>query len=223
MLAREVIVTVVALLYLTGCDFGATLPSRVPAPPENVQPGDKLPIRMRTGILPGAITGPPPPDAGLTSSQCAKITDGGGTADGCITAEIKCGEVIIGHTRGGVEKYDSRFYEKNFCTPRTTNHNSGDERVYRLRIEDSDTRALVFLDTPCANLDLAAVKYASDTCPPGDMYQANQCEMNIKPGKAREMVDLWNQEPTSWWIVVEGQDEEEGAFALTVQCEKINW
>lgn len=213
----------ILLLTLAACQYGFTLPSSDPAPAGTVKAGDKVPLRMRRGILPGAVTGPPPPDAGITSSQCSTITDGGPLEDDCIAGEITCGDVIIGATRGGVDRYNSKFYEKNFCTPRTTNHNSGDERVYRLKINDTNTRALVYLDTPCANLDMAAVKYTSDTCPPGDLTTAQQCEENIKPGTTREMVDLWNQEETSWWIIVEGQDDDEGAFALTVQCEKINW
>lgn len=213
----------IAWLLLSGCDYGFTLPSSTPPPTGKAEAGQKMEVRMRRGILPGKITGPPPPDAGISASQCNDMTDGGPLIDDCISGEITCGEVIRGHTRGGVDRYDSKFYEKNFCTPRTTNHDGGDERVYRLVIPDAETRALVYLDTPCANLDLGAVKYTSDECPAGDMYNANQCEMNIKPGKTREMVDLWNQEPTSWWIIVEGLDDEEGAFALSVQCEKINW
>jgi hypothetical protein len=216
-------VTAILLFSLTACQYGFTLPSSDPAPASDVKAGDKVPLRMRRGILPGSITGPPPPDSPIGSAQCSTITDGGELMDGCVTGEISCGDVIIGATRGGIKQYDSKFYEHNFCTPRTTNHNSGDERVYKLRITDPNVRALVYLDTPCANLDLAAVKYTSDECPPGDLTTAQQCEENIKPSTTREMVDLWNQELTTWWIIVEGQDDEEGAFALTVQCETINW
>jgi hypothetical protein len=42
--------------------------------------------------------------------------------------------------------------------------------------------------------------------------------MNIKDGTRREMVDLWSDTETRWYIVVEGRGDEEGAFALTVQC-----
>jgi len=147
------------------------------------------------------------------------MQDGGPLADAeCLTAEIHCGETIIGHSRGGVKRYNTRFYEANFCTPGTTQHDGGDERVYLLRLTEPQTRAIVYLDSPCGNLDLAALKSNSEQCPSAGA-NLSQCEMNIKPGTQREKVDLWNNDPTNWWLVVEGQGNEEGAFSLTVQCE----
>ena len=42
--------------------------------------------------------------------------------------------------------------------------------------------------------------------------------MNIKKGNTRERVDLFARDPITWYVVVEGIDDEEGAFALTVEC-----
>jgi hypothetical protein len=209
-----------ALLLVAGCDYGFTLPSTDPKPGGPTIAGQKLPIRLRRGLLPGTVTGPPPPDPGLSPDQCGTLNEGGGLQDDCVTAEVHCGETIIGHTRGGTNRFNTRFYEANFCTPATTQHDGGDERVYILDLPDPQTRALVYLDTPCANLDLAALKYSGDTCP-SNSSNLPQCEMFPKDGKKREKLDLYNNDPTRWWIVVEGQGEEEGAFALTVQC--IKW
>ncbi len=211
------------LFLVLACDYGLTLPSSdPPTPTEDLKPGVTTPIRTRRNILPGQVTGPPPPDAGLTGSQCGAMSDGGPVGgDGCVTAELHCNETIVGNTNGGVAKFDTRFYEQFFCTPATTNHDGFDERVYRLKLEP-DTRALVYLDTPCADLDLAAVKFSGDECPTGSSM-VNQCEELIQSGTKREKVDLWNQGDSQWYVIVEGKDDEEGSFALTVQCEHLKW
>lgn len=203
---------------LPACDYGFTLPSETP-PPETIAPNQKIQLRPRQSILPAQVTGPPPPDAGITAGQCSQLTDGGAVNGDCVTAEVSCGETIIGHTRGGIQRFDTRFYEAMFCTPATTNHDGGDERVYVLELPEPRTRALVYLDTPCADLDLGAVLYNSDYCP-SKSSTINRCEMTRKPGTKREMVDLWNDVPSKWYLIVEGVGDEEGAFALTVQCEK---
>lgn len=210
----------ILLSVLVGCDYGLTLPSGE-APAGKAEAGATAPIRLRKNILPGQVTGPPPPDAGITQAQCNDLQDGGAMIDDCVTAEIHCNETIVGHTRGGANGlFSNRFYEKHFCTPATTDHKSGDERVYRFRTTAPWQRALVYLDTPCANLDLAAVFHNGDTCPTLE-NSINRCEMNIKQGNRRESVDLFNDnEGSTWYIIVEGQGNEEGAFSLTVQCEQ---
>ena len=206
---------------LFGCDYGFTLPAEQSVPAD-VKPGDKIPIRPRRSILPGSVTGPPPPDAGITQAQCSTISDGGPLegSNECLTAKIACGETVIGHTRGGVNLYNTKFYEQKFCTPATTQHDGGDERVYLLELPEPNTRAIVYLDTPCADLDLAAMQYASGNHCPSNSSNVPRCEMTRKEGTAREKVDLFNDSPSQWWIVVEGVGDEEGAFSLTVQCEE---
>ena len=82
--------------------------------------------------------------------------------------------------------------------------------------------AQVTLDTPCADLDLAAFKYSGEDCPsPGTSTPI--CDMWPKDGTKREHVTLVSQHETSWYIIVEGKDEHEGAFSLTVQCRPGLW
>jgi hypothetical protein len=210
-----------AILSLVfGCGGSDTTTTPTLTPPGN----DDAPKLQVTGgpsgskaILPGSTSQPPPPNAAMERSECNAMTDGGPLTAGCITKEIKCGEILKGHTLGGVKNFDTKFYERGTCTPGLTNHDGGDERVYILNMPDGDHKAIVTLDTPCADLDLAAFKYKGDDCP-DPSTTVSRCEMWPKDGNQRERVELVTQHPSTWFIIVEGKDEEEGAFALTVEC-----
>lgn len=169
-------------------------------------------------INPGSQQGrPDPPVEVIGRSQCSEITDGGDVDDYGITGRIECGEQIVGHTRGGVRAFDTRFYEANFCTPATTDHSGGDERIYRLSVPDGRLRPWVTLDTPCADLDLAVIKWSGRELPTSGS-SVNDCEMFPKGGRTREIVDVTSDRASEWLIVVEGKGDDEGAFGLTVQC-----
>lgn len=211
-------------LWWTGCcglvSMDSCLTTSSPEGPLKgpLVPNFKFGLRERQWILPGVDTSPPPPEWGVTSSNCGDLEDGGlVNGPGCITNEISCGETVIGHTKGGVQRFDSKFYEKKFCWPFTVNHDGGDERVYRLVMPEGEWKAFVTLDTPCANLDLVAIKWDGDDCP---TMSANvpQCEANFDVKSSREVVELVHQGQATWYLVVEGRDDEEGAFALHVQC-----
>ncbi len=169
-------------------------------------------------ILPGTDTSLPPPEWAVTSKNCEDLADGGPVGGpGCVTADVSCGETIIGHTVGGVRRFDSKFYEKKFCWPFTVNHDGGEERVYRLVMPEGEWKAFVTLDTPCANLDLFAVKWEGEECPTMSSNVA-RCEANLDVKTDREFVELVHQGQATWLLVVEGRGEEEGPFALHVQC-----
>ncbi|HHO52467.1 MAG TPA: hypothetical protein ENK18_16755 [Deltaproteobacteria bacterium] len=182
-----------------------------------LKPNLKLELRERRPLLPSG--GPPPPEAGVLPSQCDDLDDGGPVnGPSCITDRISCGDTIIGHTKGGVQLYDTRFWEKKFCWPATVQHDGGDERVYRLDMPRGEWRAFVWLDTPCADLDMMAIKFNDDRCPTID-HSLPRCEAMLKKGaRNRERIELVHQGEATWYIVVEGRDDEEGAFALHVQC-----
>ena len=181
-----------------------------------------LKVKPQQSLCPIADSPLPIATPGLVADQCDDVDHGGGRfGPDCATRVIECGDQIIGHTVGGVDKYDSRFYEKNFCTPKLSNHDGGDERVYQLRMPPGEWTAFVDLASPCADLDLAAIQYSGDTCPPPDAM-IRRCEMWPKPRTQGERVQIVSQNPrgSTWWIVVEGKNEQEGAFSLAVQCRK---
>ena len=164
--------------------------------------------------------GPRFPDTVIEREQCGDLEDGGPTKDSCITAEVHCDEMVIGHTLGGVERYDSVFYEKKFCWPRTMNHDGGDERVYRLEMPPGEWRAFVTMHTPCADLTLAGIRHDANSCP--DMRDmVRQCEMAPKNDYESERIELVSQtegKGAVWYLVVEGRGDEEGPFSLHIQC-----
>jgi hypothetical protein len=212
-------VLILALLAGCGLDSSLTMPSEKGAFKGKLQQGLKMPFRERVAILPGSDSRPPVPDYVVHREQCDDLTEGGPNhGPDCVTDTIECGETIIGHTKGGVQRFDSRFYEKHFCTPYTTNHDGGDERVYQLELPEGDMTAFVYLDTPCADLDMAGIRWSEDECPRMDNL-VNQCEMWPDAyARDREYMRLVSQKGSTWLIVVEGKNDDEGAFALHVQC-----
>lgn len=167
------------------------------------------------------VTAPEWPLALLDPTMCDDMQDGGPVEDGCVTADLKCGDNIIGHTVGGVDRYDTTFYEKKFCWPSTLQHDAGNERVYRLTMPDGEWRAWVTLYSPCEDLNVAAMRFDDDTCPTIDSM-IKVCEMSVKKSTITDRIELTTQTPSSyeptWYVVVEGPDDKDGPFSLHVQC-----
>jgi len=209
-------------LYLAACSWGGS--DELPTAPDAKGPLPTLQLGKTTQVTRGPPPGADPqqpvgPEPVLTNESCDQLDDGGPVAGPeCITAEITCGETVIGHTRGGTQSFDSKFYDKKFCTPATTNHDGGDERVYRLKMPAGDWTATAWLDTPCADLDLAGIEVsAGDTCPTMESA-VPRCDMWPQGHGKRESIELTSQEPTTWLLVVEGKNDQEGPFGLHVTC-----
>lgn len=194
-------------------DTPADTDTDVTTEPEREPWDPKVPYRTQ-------VTAPEWPDPSIHPDMCADLEDGGPVGpDGCVTGELKCGDRIIGHTVGGIERYDGHFYEKKFCWPNMIDHDGGDERVYRLTMPEGEWRAWVTMYTPCADLSMAAVRHQSSTCPTM-ATDIKVCEMSPREGLMTERLELTTQsrgEPT-WYVIVEGAGQEEGAFELVVQC-----
>jgi hypothetical protein len=195
------------------------------APSEDVQIDEPRPI-LEIGAAPEASTlrGTPTtpadgePNFGIVPNDCENVPKNAALeGPDCITGTLSCGDTVVGHTVGGANIFTTRFYEKHFCTPSTTEHDSGDERIYRLQMPEGDWTADVYLDTPCADLDLAAIKWTGDTCP-SEASQVRQCEMSVRDGGHRDHVRLSSRKATQWLLAVEGKNNQEGAFALVVTC-----
>jgi hypothetical protein len=201
------------VVAMGGADERGVLPAGVAHGRQATRPGAAQ--RSLSDIFrPGST---PLPPVALDGGHCGDLSAGGGTSDGCVTAEIHCDDVVVGHTRGGARVFDSAFYQRAMCWPATRSWDGGDERIYRLVMPPGETHAVITLDTPCADLDLSAMRWQQPSCPgPGALV--HQCEMNRWDGTRREFVEVVSQGESSWLVVVEGVGSEEGTFALQVQC-----
>lgn len=184
---------------------------------ERGAPGAPRP-KLEVGSVGGASAEPEVAGELLSSADCDTIVSEALPAEGCLTGVIGCGETVLGHTQGGVNRFDTRFYEQFFCTPATTDHDDGGERVYELRMPDGDWHADIWLETPCADLDLAAMKVEIDEGCPDKRSRIDICEMNRQDKTRREHVRLVSQRASRWLVVVEGRGTAEGAFGLKVEC-----
>jgi hypothetical protein len=185
------------------------------------QPQPDAVVVVPAPIDPVPVVAPGEPAPPIDTTNCEdEVTAPEQKGPGCITAPIECGQTVIGTTSGGGSWFDTRFYEKKYCTPATTRHDIGHERVYSLTLPAGARRAVIWLDTPCADLDLAAMRVTDfGSCPTIDSH-VSQCEMWPKPGTARERVEVASQDDTNWLIVVESKTETDGPFALTVECKE---
>lgn len=212
------------LSLLTACSL---LP-RVPGcgsdePVRTIQvtpPKPKIEIGGPGSTTPTAPLDPDAPAVAMEKENCEDLKDGGPVqGPDCITQEVKCNSVVYGHTLGGTTNFDSRFYEVHMCTPRTTNHDSGEERVYLLEMPEGDHRVKAWLDTPCGDLDLTVMTVLDPTrCPTTTDGLLKICDMWPRKGTEREHVEIATQGKTHVMFVVEGKNKDEGPFALTVQC-----
>ena len=181
----------------------------------------KRPVRARAARL-SLLAGPIAPEPAITKAQCTDVEHGGPVAGpDCITDTLACGDSVVGHTLGGVDRYDSEFWARHACWPGIVNHDSGGERVYQLHVPEGEWRVFVWLDSPCADLDLMAVEaHSSGSCPQMSSI-VPRCEAALVEGARQEHIELVNQGAAGvWYLVVEGRGEAEGAFGLQVECHR---
>lgn len=166
------------------------------------------------------------PDAGISGTQCGDLTDGGPVnGPDCVTQEIKCGETIVGHTRGGVNLYDTKFYERNTCWPGTRNHNGGDERVYmfvpdrspRFMQGEDRQRVSVYFDSPCADLTFTKMVGTLNKCPRGSAKLCDSANPFTRK-MGRNTMHITVDRGEVYYFLVEGGDDAEGAFSITLEC-----
>ena len=206
-----------ALITLTACGSSGSADVSKPKPKPGGDPGQ---VEPSPRPAPGQGDGDAP-DAGegMSADECDKVPEGEPLAEGqVLTGTLSCGDTIVGHTKGGVNRFNTKFYEANHCTPALRDHDSGDERVYELILPEGEYNADITMYSPCANLSLSAMKVAEGI--PDRNSKIRVCEMNPVKGRKPERVHIVSQRVNRWIVVVEGEDDDEGAFELKVECKK---
>ena len=126
-----------------------------------------------------------------------------------------------------MNRYDTRFYERNTCWPGTRDHDGGDERVYRFIADDSPRfqagedrqRVSLYFDSPCA--DLTFTKMVGDdpeVCPRETARLCDTANPFSREAGTRNIMEVTVDRGEVYYFLVEGGGDAEGAFALTLQC-----
>ncbi len=144
--------------------------------------------------------------------------------DGCRAEALACGQRVRGSTVGAFRSgFDGEAYEDWFCWPNTSTR-AGGERWYRLALPPG-VAATVTMEPNAVNLDLAAIRVeacpaANEPPPRHPRRHRALCDMLGRASGESEELDLpsSSQEKT-WWLVVEGPDDQEGEFEISVACQ----
>ncbi len=123
---------------------------------------------------------------------------------------------------GARRSFDGEAFDYFFCWPSTQSWGGG-ERWYRLTLPPG-VPATIMMTPSEVDLDLATIR--SDTCPVDLLPPPRRprrsrphCEMMKKPSGEGERVEIpASAEAQTWWLVVDGPEDQEGAFELGVTC-----
>ncbi len=135
----------------------------------------------------------------------------------CVTAELVCGDTVVGTTEGGLSEYDDAFYSgDSFCSSLPDNY-SGNERAYRFAMP-ANAEAVVSMDSACGgDLDLIAIRWPDEHTCPTIHHTIGQCDEDDSKGDGQ--LELFSdRHPRTFLLVVEGKDGEDGEFGLKVDC-----
>lgn len=165
---------------------------------------------------------------GQAGSDPAEATAGGTASVGCDatfpapvrgapTDQLQCGGSVTGTTEGGSSSFGDEFYQRAFCTPARRHYDDAPEAIYRLEVP-ADTQATVTLDSPCAELDLAAVAWALDGIPTtAQVNRVRECEMDTHGGGGKLTLTAVDKAQV-FLVVVDGQEGAAGPFRLEAAC-----
>ena len=150
-----------------------------------------------------------------TTEQCEPREPASVSGPGCVTATITCGQTIQGTTVGGTRHFDGDRYVHSYCFPTTEDSHRGTERVYAFELA-TDQRATFVLDSPCADLDLAVLRWQkTDRCPSAT-ESISECEGQNRGGGGT--AKIWNNRPARYLVIVDGSDTQGANFELSATC-----
>ena len=210
------------------CGFGgdkassAHQPAGEPTPQDTGKPGSAAKAQVQATIAVAQANADAQAAAQADAQAAAAATDAceprepapiGGPD--CVTATITCGQTIQGTTVGGSRKFDGDRYVHSYCFPTTEDSHRGTERVYAFNLL-TDQRATFELDSPCADLDLAVLRWEDTSRCPGSTVAISECEGQNRGGGGT--AKIWNNRPSRYLVIVDGSDAIGANFELSVSC-----
>ena len=143
--------------------------------------------------------------------------------DSCVDATLRCGDSIIGTTRGASSRWESDAYVSWYCFPLPDGDYAGGEVVYDFQ-HPGDRDVTITLEAPCEELDIAALRWAfwdeDGECPAAESTLATDCEADDGRGDGVvELPEIPDGTPYHYLVMVEGPQPVDSLYRLTVTCE----
>lgn len=143
----------------------------------------------------------------------------------CGTGFLQQNVPILSSTKYGTD-YFSNYEDTSWtCVAIPRGDYSSSERVYMFTHPGGDRNCTVYLESPCADLDLFALRYNPYSSTPPECPYADhlniQCEVstNAGPGFDEEIDYLYENNQTMYMIIVDAPAPTEAWFRLTATCE----
>ncbi len=150
-----------------------------------------------------------------TDADCVPLDPDPVPGPDCLSGTIGCGETITATTVGGSEAFDAARYEDAYCFIPYVSYD-GAERVYAFVLQADSTASFV-LDSPCADLDLVVMRWDEEASCPGSDHLISECQADDGKGGG-SVENLWNSNDSRYLVIVDGKDEVEHNFSLSVSC-----
>lgn len=144
----------------------------------------------------------------------------------CATAMLQRDVPVLGTTQYGTDYFTDAHYADGewTCVAIPRGDYSSTERVYLFTHPGQDKRCDLYLESPCGDLDLFAVRYnpythSPPTCP--DPNELNvQCEVSTHagPGFDEEIRNLYENNQNMYLVIVDAPSPTNAWFRLTATC-----
>jgi hypothetical protein len=151
--------------------------------------------------------------AAAADQFCDPLPPGPVSGPACVSGTIGCGDTLRATTGGGTSVFDSERYLDSYCFPTPKGSHTGPERAYALEVP-AGSQATVTLVSPCANLDLAVLRWQNTSRCPAAEETISECEGHKGSGS----VKMWNNRPARYLVIVDGTAPEGANFELQVSC-----
>jgi hypothetical protein len=142
----------------------------------------------------------------------------------CATTFIQEGTPILGSTYYGLNYFNKDHYAGDsewYCLPFLRGDYFSSERVFLFTHPGNDQYCDVFLESPCADLDLFALRYnpySSGGCPDPNTLNI-QCEASADAGPFDESINsLYENSQTMYMLIVDSPNPTDAWFRLNVEC-----
>ena len=137
----------------------------------------------------------------------------------CAVDFIDCGDEIVMSTEGGTtyEYFNASQYTSWYEISSNDNDYSGSERGFFFN-HPGGGAAQITLSSSCGDADLFAFHLYETECPTASCSTCQTSVSSQKSGMQDDVIQLFDNNPTTHMIVVEGPPDGFSVFTLKVEC-----